>query len=99
MAEDLGALTGAIGEAGIDATGAVFVCSAREATIIKTKVGAKFDYPVLSTPGVAGKESPVSRRRRWHQATRMRRRSRPARRPPFTLKMAALSTLLVLMAR
>jgi hypothetical protein len=55
MAEDLGALTGAIGAAGIDTTGAVFVCSPREATIIKTKVGPKFDYPVLATLGLPAK--------------------------------------------
>jgi hypothetical protein len=53
MIEDLGALTGAIGAASIDTTGAVFVCSPREATIIKAKVGPKFDYPVLSTLGLA----------------------------------------------
>jgi hypothetical protein len=55
MAEDLGALTGAIGAAGIDTTNTVFVCSSREATIIKTKVGPKFDYPVLSTLGLPTK--------------------------------------------
>lgn len=55
MAEDLGALTGAVGAAGIDPTGAVFVCSPREATIIKTKVGPKFDYPVLATLGLPAK--------------------------------------------
>ena len=48
-------LTGAIGAAGIDTTEAVFVCSPREATIIKTKVGPKFDYPVLSTLGLPPK--------------------------------------------
>lgn len=55
MAEDFGALTGAIGEAGIDPTEAVFVCSPREATIMKIKVGPKFDYPVLSTLGLPAK--------------------------------------------
>ena len=55
MSEDLGALTGAIGAAGIDTTGAVFVCSPREATIIKSKVGPKFDHPVLSTLGLPAK--------------------------------------------
>jgi hypothetical protein len=55
MTEDLGALTGAIGAAGIDTTEAVFVCSPREATIIKSKVGPKFDYPVLSTLGLPAK--------------------------------------------
>jgi hypothetical protein len=55
MSEDLGALTGAIGAAGIDIAGAAFICSSREATIIKTKVGSKFDYPVLSTLGLPPK--------------------------------------------
>ncbi|WP_375764548.1 hypothetical protein ACE10X_21295 [Bradyrhizobium sp. Pha-3] len=55
MAEDLGALIGAIGASGIDPSGAVFVCSPREATIIKIKVGPKFDYPVLSTLGLPTK--------------------------------------------
>lgn len=55
MVEDLGALTGAIGEAGVDTTEAVFVASPREATIIKTKVGPKFDYPILSTLGLPAK--------------------------------------------
>jgi hypothetical protein len=49
MYEDLGNLTSAIGAAGIDPTGAVFVTGPREATIIKAKVGAKFDFPVLVT--------------------------------------------------
>jgi hypothetical protein len=55
MAEDLGALTGAIGAAGIDPTGAVFVCGPREATIIKAKIGLRFDYPVLTTLGLPAK--------------------------------------------
>jgi hypothetical protein len=55
MVQDLGNLTGAIGEAGIDPNGAVFVCGSREATIIKTKVGGKFDYPVLTTLGLPAK--------------------------------------------
>ncbi|WP_156928907.1 hypothetical protein [Bradyrhizobium sp. th.b2] len=55
MAEDLGGLIGAIGTSGIDSFGAVFVCSPREATVIKTKVGPKFDHPVLSTLGLPAK--------------------------------------------
>jgi len=55
MAEDLGALTGAIGAAGIDASGAVFVCGPREATILKVKVGPKFDHPILTTLGLPAK--------------------------------------------
>lgn len=55
MAEDLGALICAIGASGIDPSGAVFVCSPREATIIKTKVGPKFDHPVFLTLGLPAK--------------------------------------------
>jgi hypothetical protein len=55
MADDLGNLVGAIGDASVDPTGAVFVCSPREATIIKTRVGPKFDSPVLSTLGLPAK--------------------------------------------
>ena len=55
MADDLGALAGAIGAAGIDASGAVYVCGPREATIMKTKVGPKFDYPILTTLGLPAK--------------------------------------------
>jgi len=55
MAEDLGALTGAIGAAGIHPNGAVFVCGPRETTILKAKVGAKFDHPVLTTLGLPAK--------------------------------------------
>lgn len=55
MYEDLGNLTGAIGAAGIDPTGAVFVTGPREATIIKAKVGAKFDFPVLMTLALPSK--------------------------------------------
>ena len=39
----------------MDPSGAVFVCSPREATIIKIKVGPKFDHPVLSTLGLPEK--------------------------------------------
>jgi hypothetical protein len=55
MAQDLGALTGAIGAAGIDPNGAVFVCGPREATIIKTKASLKLDNPVLMTLGLPAK--------------------------------------------
>lgn len=55
MAQDLANLTGAIGAAGIDPTGAVFVAGPREATIIKTKAGSKFDNPVLTTLGLPAK--------------------------------------------
>jgi len=55
MAEDLGALIGAVGEASIDPTDAVFVCSPREAMIIKSKVGPRFDNPILTTLGLPAK--------------------------------------------
>jgi hypothetical protein len=55
MAQDLGNLTGAIGAADIDPNSAVFVCGPREATIIKAKVGSKFDYLVLTTLGLPAK--------------------------------------------
>jgi hypothetical protein len=49
MTDDLANLVGAIGTAGIDPSGAVYVCGPREASIIKTKVGPKFDSPILTT--------------------------------------------------
>ena len=55
MAEDLGNLTGAIGAAGIDPTGAVFVAGPREATIMRVKVGPRFSNPILTTLGLAAK--------------------------------------------
>jgi hypothetical protein len=55
MATDLADLVGAIGAAGIDASGAVFVMGAREAAIAKIKVGPKFDYPILETLGLPPK--------------------------------------------
>jgi hypothetical protein len=55
MAEDLGALTGAIGAAGIDPNGAVFVCGPREATIIKTKASLRLDNLILTTLGLPAK--------------------------------------------
>jgi hypothetical protein len=55
MSQDLSALTGAIGAAGIDPSGTVFVCGPREATIVKTKAGPKFDYPILTTLGLPPK--------------------------------------------
>jgi hypothetical protein len=55
MAQDLGALTGAIGAAGIDTANAMFVAGPREATIMKVKASAKFDYPILSTLGLPAK--------------------------------------------
>jgi hypothetical protein len=56
MAEDLANLVGAIGNAGIDANTAVFVCSPREAMLISVKVGSGlFDARVLTTLGLPAK--------------------------------------------
>lgn len=55
MAEDLGALAGAIGAAGIDASNVVYVAGPREATIIKVKASIKFDNSVLTTLGLPAK--------------------------------------------
>ena len=56
MAEDISALIGAIGNAGIDSTGAVFVCGPREKTLIDIKVGStKFANLVLTTLGLPPK--------------------------------------------
>ena len=49
MVDDLGNLIGAIGAAGIDTSGVVFVAGPKEATMIKIKVGPKFDYQIFST--------------------------------------------------
>ena len=55
MAEDLGALTGAIGAAGIDPNNVVFVAGPREATILRVKVGPRFTNPILTTLGLPAK--------------------------------------------
>jgi hypothetical protein len=55
MAEDLAALIAAIAGSGINTSEAVFVCSPREAAIVKIKAGPKFDHPVLSTLGLPAK--------------------------------------------
>jgi hypothetical protein len=55
MVDDLGNLAGAIGAAGIDASNVVYVAGPREAQIIKAKVGAKFNSPVLMTLGLPAK--------------------------------------------
>jgi hypothetical protein len=55
MAADLAALIGAIGDAGVDPSDAVIVCGPREATVIKTKVGPRFDNPILMTLGLPAK--------------------------------------------
>lgn len=55
LAEDLGALTGAIGANGIDVSNVVYVAGPREATIMKAKLGPKFDYQILTTLGLPAK--------------------------------------------
>jgi hypothetical protein len=55
MCDDLAALVAAIGAAGIDTRDVVFVCSPREATIIKVKASPKFDSLVLPTLGLPAK--------------------------------------------
>ncbi len=56
MASDLAALTGAIGDANIDPSGAIFVCSPREKTLIDVKVGSEiFSNRVLTTLGLPPK--------------------------------------------
>ena len=56
MASDLANLTGALGNAGIDSSGAVFVCGPREKTLLDIKVGStKFSNPVLATLGLPPK--------------------------------------------
>jgi hypothetical protein len=49
MFDDLGALTGAIGAAGVDPTDAAFVASPCEATIMRAKCGLRFTNPILPT--------------------------------------------------
>ena len=73
MAEDLGNLVGAIGNAGIDPSGAVYVCGPREATMIKILAGStKFDNPVLTTLGLPAKTvccfAPAGIASGWHNA-------------------------------
>lgn len=55
MSEDLGALAAAIAAANIDPAGVVYVCSAREAQVLKAAVGPKFDSPVLQSLGMPDK--------------------------------------------
>jgi hypothetical protein len=55
MTSDLGNLVGAIGAAGIDPNGVVFVCGPQEALTIKVRVGPKFDYQILTTLGLPPK--------------------------------------------
>jgi hypothetical protein len=55
MAEDLASLVGAIGNAGIDPTGAVYVAAPREAQMIRLQAGPKFNNPVLMTLGLPAK--------------------------------------------
>jgi hypothetical protein len=55
MASDFGAMIGAVGLAGVDPSGAVFVMGPREAAIAKTKVGPKFDFSILMSLGLPPK--------------------------------------------
>jgi hypothetical protein len=55
LAEDLGALTGAIGANGISTSDVVFVAGPREATIMKAKLGPKFDHTILTSLGLPAK--------------------------------------------
>ena len=55
MKNDLANLVGAIGAAGVDPTGVVFVTGPREATLIKATVGPKLDNLVLETLGLPAK--------------------------------------------
>ena len=55
MTQDLGALVGTIGAAGIDPSNTVFVAGPRQAMIMKAKVGSKFDHQVLMTLGLPAK--------------------------------------------
>jgi hypothetical protein len=56
MAEDLGALVKAIGDAGIDPSDTVFIAGPREAMILKTKSGPNFDNQVLTSIGLPAKQ-------------------------------------------
>jgi hypothetical protein len=55
MADDLGNLAAAIAAAGIDTSDLVYVCSPREATIIRVEASPKFDNLVLSSPAMTAK--------------------------------------------
>jgi hypothetical protein len=55
VAEDLGALAAAIGNAGVDTNDIVFVAGPKQATVIKFFAGALFDAPVYSSIALAGK--------------------------------------------
>jgi hypothetical protein len=55
MTADLANLVGAIADAGVDPTDAVFVAGAREAMAIKLRAGPRFDNAVLMTQGLAPK--------------------------------------------
>jgi hypothetical protein len=55
MADDLGNLVQAIGNAGIDPTDAIFVAGPREAMIINTRIGPNFKSQVLVTLGLPAK--------------------------------------------
>jgi hypothetical protein len=55
MVQDIAALLDAIAGNNIDTTGAIFVAGAGTVGILKTAVGPRFDYPLLTTLGLAAK--------------------------------------------
>lgn len=55
LAEDLGAIAEAIGDAGIDTEDLVFVAGPREAVAIRYFAGSKFTYPIYSSIALKGK--------------------------------------------
>jgi hypothetical protein len=55
MVQDIAALLHAIAVSNIDMTGAVFIAGAAEVGILKTKVGPRFDYSLLSTLALPAK--------------------------------------------
>jgi hypothetical protein len=55
MADDLAALVGAIGAAGVDTNNCVFIAGPRESAFMKTKVGPRFDYAIFPTMGLPSK--------------------------------------------
>ena len=55
MSEDIAGLLDSIAASNIDTSGAVFVANAGTVGILKTRVGPKFDYPILTTLGLPAK--------------------------------------------
>jgi hypothetical protein len=55
MSEDIAGLLDAIAVNNIDTSGAVFIADAGTVGILKTRVGPKLDYPILTTLGLPAK--------------------------------------------